>query len=80
LNQHVKKWGNSLAVRIPAPLSAALGLKEDDSVDVREENGRLVVEKKSTGEPTLEELIAGITPENIHDETDWGPALGREVW
>ena len=27
---------------------------------------------------TLEELVAGITPENVHPETDWGPAVGRE--
>lgn len=30
--------------------------------------------------PTLEELVAGITPENRHPETDWGEAAGNEVW
>jgi antitoxin MazE len=54
VNQHVKKWGNSLAVRIPASLSAAIGLKEDDPVDIREEDGRLVIEKKGRKHPTLE--------------------------
>ena len=29
---------------------------------------------------SLEELVAGITPENLHEETDWGPAVGRESW
>jgi antitoxin component of MazEF toxin-antitoxin module len=28
--------------------------------------------------PTLDELIGQITPENRHPETDWGPGVGRE--
>ena len=31
-------------------------------------------------ESTLDELIAGITPENRHDEIDWGPPVGKEIW
>ena len=27
-----------------------------------------------------DELIAHITPDNRHDETNWGPPVGREVW
>jgi antitoxin component of MazEF toxin-antitoxin module len=32
-----------------------------------------------TGIPTLEELLAGITPENLHPEIDWGPDVGNEI-
>jgi len=28
---------------------------------------------------SLEELVAGITPENRHGEIDWGPPVGREL-
>lgn len=31
----VAKWGNSLAVRIPADVAAKLGLKEGDDIDLR---------------------------------------------
>lgn len=31
----VAKWGNSLAIRIPAAVAEALELKEGDEVDVR---------------------------------------------
>ena len=31
-------------------------------------------------EYTLDELVAQITPENRHEETDWGPRTGREAW
>ena len=29
---------------------------------------------------TLEELLAQVTPENIHPEIDFGPPVGKEVW
>lgn len=29
--------------------------------------------------PTLEDLLKDITPENIHGETDWGSDVGKEV-
>ena len=49
-------------------------------IDIREEDGKLVIEKKARKHPTLDELLARITPENIHPETDWGPPVGREIW
>ena len=32
---HVSKWGNSLAVRLPAAVVEALDLKEGDQVEIR---------------------------------------------
>ena len=80
MNQQVKKWGNSAAVRIPAATLAAAGLKPDDLVDVREEDGRIVIEKLDPSPVTLEWLLAGITPENIHPEIDFGAPVGKEIW
>lgn len=31
----IAKWGNSLAVRIPADVARALGLREGDEIDLR---------------------------------------------
>lgn len=80
MNQHVRRWGNSAAVRIPSAALAAAGLKPDDPVEVREENGRIVIEKARPEEITLEWLLAQVTSENIHSEFDWGPAVGKEIW
>ena len=80
MNVYVRKWGNSAAVRLPAAALAAAGLKPDDPVDVREENGRIVIEKARPEPVTLEWLLAGITPENRHEEIDFGPPQGKEVW
>jgi hypothetical protein len=39
-------------------------------------------EKKRSAKshPTLDELLDGITPENLHPEIDLGPPVGKEVW
>jgi hypothetical protein len=33
-----------------------------------------------TPKPTLDELVARITDENRHGETDWGEVVGNEGW
>ena len=76
----VKKWGNSASVRIPATVLQAAKLRLDDSVDVREESGRIVIEPVPRKEYTLSELLKGITPENLHEEVDFGRPVGKEAW
>jgi antitoxin MazE len=75
----VKKWGNSASVRIPASVMAAAGLRLDQAVDVREDNGRIVIEPMQREDHDLADLLAGITPENIHDEVDFGAPVGNEA-
>jgi antitoxin MazE len=48
-------------------------------VDVREEGGRIVIEPIQPGEYDLDQLIAAITPENLHGEIDFGPPVGKEA-
>jgi len=76
----VKKWGNSASVRIPASVMTAAALKIDQAVDVREENGRVIIEPVQNKPETLDELLARMDPETFHDPVDWGPPVGEEVW
>ncbi len=39
----VAKWGNSLAVRLPAELVRELGLKEGDQIDLVKDDGQVKV-------------------------------------
>lgn len=73
----IKKWGNSPSVRIPAAVMKAAGLQVDAKVDVREENGVIIIQP--IRENTLAELIDGITPDNLHGETDFGAGVGNEA-
>lgn len=55
----VAKWGNSLAVRLPAKLVAELGLAEGDEVEiVKASRERLEIEKKQARQVAIEELRA----------------------
>ena len=54
----VKKWGNSASVRIPAAVMQAAHLELDETVDVREESGRVVIEPAQRKEYDLAELVA----------------------
>jgi antitoxin MazE len=76
----VKKWGNSAAVRIPSSVVRALHLDVDDAVDIREEDGRIVIEPIRKKTFTLEELLSGVTAGNIHEAVDFGEPMGKEVW
>jgi antitoxin MazE len=74
----VRKWGNSLAIRIPRPLADELELEESDELDLQVTEGSLVASPAHRW--TLAELVAGITEENKHGEIEWGGPRGREVW
>jgi antitoxin MazE len=76
----IRRWGNSASVRIPAPILAASRLALDQAVDMREEDGRIIIEKLSPASADIDELIDCITPENRHAEIDFGPPRGEESW
>lgn len=75
----VKKWGNSASVRIPVGIMEAAHLSLDDPIDIREEGGRIVIEPIRTNECDLAQLLAGITPENLHAEVSFGAPAGKEL-
>jgi antitoxin MazE len=78
LQSQVKKWGNSASVRIPAAILDAVHVSIDQDVDIRAENGRIVIEPLPKP-VTLERLFSQITPENLHGEVDFGGSAGREI-
>jgi antitoxin MazE len=70
--------GQHLGLRIPKDIAARVGLTEGARVDVTAEGDRVVI---AIGRPRyrLEELLAGMTPDAMHEAFDWGPDLGREA-
>jgi antitoxin MazE len=79
MKTRVQKWGNSLAVRIPKAFAAEAGLHANAAVELSLVNGALVVRPVAPA-PSLEELLRGITDDNLPGEWDTGPAVGKEVW
>jgi antitoxin MazE len=76
----VKKWGNSASVRIPAPIMAAAALRLNQEVDVREEEGRVVIEPVLAPVYQLETLLDQMKPDSFPEEIDFGPPRGKEIW
>ena len=76
----VKRWGNSASVRIPASVMAAAALRIDQEVDVREHEGRVVIEPVTAPSYDLDTLLAGMSADTFPDEVDFGRAVGQEVW
>jgi antitoxin MazE len=74
----VTKWGNSLGLRVPRDVAARAGLTEGARVDIEGyEDGRIVI-TPSRRRFTLEELLAGMTPERSEFmEDDW--PMGEEL-
>lgn len=76
----IKKWGNSASVRIPVSVMQAAYLDLEQEVEVREEEGRIVIEPLRPQRFDLAELLEGISDSNLHEEIDTGDPMGREVW
>jgi antitoxin MazE len=76
----IQKWGNSLGLRIPKAFAAEVGVGPGSSVDVSVHEGELVVRPLRQDALRLSDLLAGVTPENVHAETPTGAAVGKEVW
>ena len=62
-----------LLVVIPADAAANEQIEEDVEVEVRNPGLHPAFYM------TLEEMCAKITPETLHEETDWGPDVGKEI-
>ena len=80
MKTRLQKWGNSLALRIPKSFAAEAGLREDAPVEMSLVKGKVVLRPASPEPLTLNELLLGVTDENLHGEWHTGAAVGREFW
>ena len=74
----VRKWGNSLALRIPRSLADDADVKEGSRVEMHLEGNRLVI--VAAQEYDLKKLLGDVTQENIHTEIETGRSVGNEMW
>jgi antitoxin MazE len=76
----VRKWGNSLGLRIPKPLAEEARLDGSSEVDMAWQRGRLVIRPLERRGPTLRDLLRRVTARNLHREVDASGPRGREAW
>jgi len=76
----IRKWGNSLALRIPKSVADDVGVGPGSVVNVDVSRGKLVAEPVGEAVPRLAELLARVTTRNRPAEVDTGSPVGRETW
>ena len=80
MHVRVQKWGNSLALRIPKPFAEDAAVKEGSVLEVSVSEGKLVAVPIRDEKLSLKQLLSKVNKKNLHNEVDFGPPVGREVW
>lgn len=75
----IKKWGNSLALRIPKLLALDANLKLNKVVDISIDKGSIIITPIDEKEYSLEKLLEGVSKDNLHGEFDTGAQVGKEI-
>jgi antitoxin MazE len=76
----VRKWGNSLAVRLPQHVVESLSVSEGSALNVKVEAGELVM-RPTRPKYRLEDLLKNHKPEHNHNcDEVWGMPVGNEAW
>ena len=80
MNTKVRKWGNSLAVRIPKVVAEEAGIYEESEVEMNSVDGKIVISPSLTRRYSLKKLLSKVKEENLRGETDTGEVVGKEEW
>ena len=74
----LRKWGNSLAIRIPKDIATTLSIEYNSLLTLAIIDGMLVI--KPQKKTRLESLVSQISSENLHNEISTGGIIGNEEW
>ena len=78
-SQIVVKWGNSLGIRIPIQIAKQINLQEGMSITFTIVEGGLLI-KLDKKKYALDDLLAGMSLDNVHSEIDMEQPVGNEIW
>ena len=74
----IQKWGNSSGVRIPAKLLTELGLKENDILNIKKEENKIILEKSNR--KSIYELFENYVGDYVCEEFEPYDVEGNELW
>jgi len=74
----VKKWGNSLGIRIPNLIVRELSLKDGSCVDINDKDKVITI--RPVEKLKLSEMLDRINEQNLHNEIETGGPVGKEIW
>ena len=76
----IKKWGNSLGLRIPKTTLDQLGIQENDEILVEIGENKIILTPVKKHSYNLTELVSKINNSNLHNEVTTGDQVGSEIW
>ncbi len=76
----IKKWGNSLALRIPKSFALNANLRQNELVNLTIDKERIIITPIGEKEYSLDELLEGVSESNLHGEFETGEPAGKEIW
>lgn len=74
----IRKWGNSLGIRIPKVVAKDLMLENGSEVELIGESDRIIIQPQKR--PRLSDLLQKINDNNVHGEVEIEGPYGKEVW
>ncbi len=78
MKSRVRKWGNSLGLRIPKAIADEAGLGDNSPVEISLRDGELIIQALAPRTMNLKHMLREVTPGNLHYEVDSGPPQGQE--
>ncbi|PZV16726.1 MAG: AbrB/MazE/SpoVT family DNA-binding domain-containing protein [Leptolyngbya sp.] len=75
----IQQWNGRLAVCLPDAIATEIQMTAGMNVEIEIVNGKLMIHP-SPKRYDLSDLLAQITPDNLHPAIDTGETIGQEVW
>ncbi|WP_267201684.1 AbrB/MazE/SpoVT family DNA-binding domain-containing protein [Limosilactobacillus kribbianus] len=81
----LSRWGNSLSVRIPKKILDSFKLENDDKLDYKVEDNKIILTPEKKESP-LRKMFDGFDAEAYfkngpkNKEVDWGQPQGKEIF
>lgn len=75
----VKKWGNSLGLRIPQAIANQINIQDGSRINLVLKNNKIELSLAVSEEYRLNDLLEQITESNLHDEISSGQPQGKEI-
>ena len=77
----IQEWGSRLIFCISKQITDETSLIHNHTVEITLEAGDLQrIPIQTTKRYQLETLLNELSPEQLHDEVDFGQAVGHEIW
>lgn len=71
---------DSHVLQIPRSILDILNWKNDEILDLKIEDNKLIIENSSDDEMNIEDLFEDFNGKYSKEDIDWGEMTGKEVW